>query len=222
MKLLADKNLLLRVYTQNVDGLETSAGIDPQLIVEVHGTLRRAKCANCGTPVPIESLESAVFAKCVLNCSICGGVIKPDVVFFGEQLPDRFFELLEDDCANCDMIIIAGTSLMVHPVSSIAQLVPTDIPRVLINKEKVGLFKQSSDCLYSPSISESSTSTDNYRSDPSFSSKPSLDETEDNNENMDLLIYDRDVTWLGNCDDGFKELSMYLGWRDELESLIKK
>lgn len=73
------------------------------------------------------------------HCPICTGVIKPDIVFFGEQLPQRFF-LHMVDFPMADLLIIIGTSLEVEPFASLSQASRRSVPRVLINRELVGPF----------------------------------------------------------------------------------
>lgn len=68
----------------------------------------------------------------------CDGVVKPDVVFFGEQLPKRFFEQLKWDFPRCDLLLIMGTSLVVQPFCTLIDEVDTNVLRVLINDKKVG------------------------------------------------------------------------------------
>ena len=136
LKLLADKGLLLRNYTQNIDGLEHLAGLPPEQLVECHGHFRTASCIECGKAAPaLDVQKTIVHAKEVPLCTKCGGHVKPDIVFFGEQLPDRFYKLLQDDVAQADCMLILGTSLQVAPVSTIPQMV--NCPRVLFNREHV-------------------------------------------------------------------------------------
>jgi len=65
------------------------------------------------------------------------GIMKPDIVFFGESLPKEFFESVEEDVRSCDLVIVAGTSLKVAPVSKIIEMVDVSIPQILINREMV-------------------------------------------------------------------------------------
>ena len=64
--------------------------------------------------------------------------MKPDIVFFGERLPSRFFELLQSDFPQCDLLLVMGTSLAVQPFASLIGQVASETPRVLINRERVG------------------------------------------------------------------------------------
>ena len=76
-------------------------------------------------------------------CEACGGYGKPDIVFFGEDLPNVFHRNIKADCAATDLIIVIGTSLQVNPVASIPDMVSSSSPRVLINNELVGTFDTS-------------------------------------------------------------------------------
>ena len=69
----------------------------------------------------------------------CGGIVKPDITFFGEDLPRRFHDRLSD-LEQADLLIVIGTSLAVMPFAALAGMVGPDVPRVLINRECVGGF----------------------------------------------------------------------------------
>jgi NAD-dependent deacetylase sirtuin 2 len=142
LKILADRGQLLRCYTQNIDGMERLAGVNPELLVEAHGTFATAHCisAECRKEANIEEVRQCVEKAKVPRCDACGDIVKPDVVFFGEQLPSRFHKLLETDIQEADMLVVVGTSLVVFPFAAIADMVP-NVPRLLINMEKAGRFK---------------------------------------------------------------------------------
>merc|ERR1712013_174304 len=74
------------------------------------------------------------------RCTIanCKGVVKPDIVFFGENLPERFFKCVREDFKQCDLLIVLGTSLVVQPFASLIDRVGPHCPRLLINMEKLG------------------------------------------------------------------------------------
>mmetsp|Transcript_28822 Transcript_28822/g.59012 ORF Transcript_28822/g.59012 Transcript_28822/m.59012 type:complete len:521 (-) Transcript_28822:138-1700(-) len=139
--LLEKKGLLLRNYTQNIDGLEVLAGLSEERIVECHGHFRTASCINCFYVHDGDDCKAAmVEEKRAPRCRRCHGPVKPDIVFFGEGLPDRFGRLLRRDMRSADLILVMGTSLMVAPVSMIPEMVERDCRRVLINRELVGNF----------------------------------------------------------------------------------
>lgn len=141
IKLLQEKNLLLRNYTQNIDGLEVLAGVDESKLVECHGHFRTASCINCGIPFNGSECKNIMLEKKIApTCPKCSGLIKPDIVFFGESLPVRFGKLLHHDLNSADLLIVMGTSLQVTPVSLIPEMVASNCPRLLMNRELVGDF----------------------------------------------------------------------------------
>ncbi|XP_057883090.1 NAD-dependent protein deacetylase sirtuin-3, mitochondrial isoform X2 [Melospiza melodia melodia] len=139
LRLLHDKGLLLRLYTQNIDGLERVAGIPPDRLVEAHGTFATATCTVCQRNFPGEDFRGDVMGDRIPRCPVCTGVVKPDIVFFGEQLPPRFLLHLTD-FPMADLLFVIGTSLEVEPFASLADAVRSSVPRVLINRELVGPF----------------------------------------------------------------------------------
>jgi NAD-dependent deacetylase sirtuin 2 len=143
-RLLYDKRLLVRQYTQNIDGLERLAGIPPEFIVESHGTFFTAHCRKCGKEYSLDEIRADLNTGKVLHCRMenCDGVVKPDIVFFGEGLPARFRELNRMDFGQCDLLFIIGTSLKVNPFASLTSFVGDDVPRVLINNEKVAVYTE--------------------------------------------------------------------------------
>ncbi|XP_039546936.1 NAD-dependent protein deacetylase sirtuin-3, mitochondrial [Pimephales promelas] len=139
IRLLHDKGQLLRMYTQNIDGLERMAGIPPHMLVEAHGTFATATCTVCRRDYKGEEIRREIMEGKIPKCSTCKGVIKPDIVFFGEELPQSFFSYLRD-FPIADLLIVMGTSLEVEPFASLAGAVRGSVPRLLINRDLVGPF----------------------------------------------------------------------------------
>ncbi|EPS28647.1 hypothetical protein PDE_03593 [Penicillium oxalicum 114-2] len=139
IKLLYDKGLLLKHFTQNIDCLERQAGVPGDKIVEAHGSFATQRCIECETPFPDEEMQSKVQAGEVPYCPVpqCNGLVKPDIVFFGEALPSSFFDS-RDLPEQADLCIVMGTSLSVQPFASLPQFCRSGVPRVLINMERVG------------------------------------------------------------------------------------
>ncbi|KAJ8713878.1 hypothetical protein PYW08_007498 [Mythimna loreyi] len=191
IRLLHEKGLLLRHYTQNIDTLERGAGIPPEKLVEAHGTFYTSHCLDCRKEYDLEYVKERIFADQIPICTDCPGVVKPDIVFFGESLPERFQRCLQEDFQQCDMLIIMGSSLEVQPFASLIDMVPDWCPRLLINREKAGMR--------SPLL----------RLWGVMSGGLQLDE-----EAV------RDVARLGDCDDGCQDLADRLGWGDELRALV--
>lgn len=143
IKYLDEKGILLRCYTQNIDGLERLAGLDDEKLVEAHGTFATSKCVKCKDSVEKDVIDKALMAGEPLQCpkKKCGGWMKPDIVFFGEGLPERFHTLTNEDFDKCDLCITMGTSLYVWPFAGLPTFVGKECKRVLINRERVGNFK---------------------------------------------------------------------------------
>ncbi|CCW64087.1 unnamed protein product [Phytomonas sp. EM1] len=138
IKLLADEGRLLRCCTQNVDGLEWSAGLPEELLVEAHGTFQTSSCIDCKQSFDTAELRRENADGAVWHCPSCGGIIKPDIVFFGEQLPERFFDVFTHDTKEADLVLIIGTSLEVRPFALLPMYVRPSIPRVVFNLHRVG------------------------------------------------------------------------------------
>jgi len=142
IRLLEEKDVLLRNYTQNIDGLEVLAGVSPEKMVECHGHFRSAGCVDCKAPYDGELCKRKILEGTLPLCTKCGGLVKPDIVFFGESLPSRFGRMIQSDLREADMLIVMGTSLKVAPVSLIPEIVDDDAPRLLLNRDLVGDFCQ--------------------------------------------------------------------------------
>ena len=71
-------------------------------------------------------------------CEKCGSLVKPNIVFFGEEMPPRFMNLIDGDANACDLLLVFGTSLLVMPVAGIPSWVSKECPRILFNREPAG------------------------------------------------------------------------------------
>jgi NAD-dependent deacetylase len=116
---LERRGLVSAVITQNIDLLHTRAGSED--VVEVHGSIRTASCLECGRVYPLAAPAKPGAPYCVhsrIRCE-CGGVLKPDVVFFGELLPpaaiDRAYELAR----SAALMLVVGSALEVYPVAEL-------------------------------------------------------------------------------------------------------
>lgn len=104
------------LITQNVDGLHHAAG-SPQ-VIELHGNIRRVRCSVC-SQIHSEWDQSG---DEVPRCSRCGGLLRPDVVWFGENLPQAELEAAFEAARNCELFFSIGTSGIVQPAASLAYL----------------------------------------------------------------------------------------------------
>ncbi|KAG2459795.1 SIR3 deacetylase, partial [Polypterus senegalus] len=198
VRMLHEKGLLLRMYTQNIDSLETRLlhPADYANVTKLRHTRRSFGAAtrifgilaaksflftNNSTDVHTNEsktrLRKEIMSGKIPRCKICLGTVKPDVVFFGEELPERFF-LHSKDFAKADLLIVMGTSLQIEPFGSIINTVRPTVPRLLLNKDHVGPFK-----------------------------REALKKT--------------DVVELGDLTESVKKLVSMLGWHDELKELME-
>ncbi len=106
------------IITQNIDGLHQRAGSEH--VIEVHGSLETATCTQCFRTYPTSSfLDDFIHTGEMPRCPECGGILKPDVVLFGEQLPWKAWSAAEKAARECDLMFVAGSSLEVTPVANL-------------------------------------------------------------------------------------------------------
>jgi len=198
--LLHHKGMLRRCFSQNIDSLEAAAGLPHSMVIAAHGNFDSCTCIDTGAEVPVEEVRRAVAVgrdgadgwQALQERH--GGLVKPNIVFFGEQLPARFFEAMGDDLPEAQALIIMGTSLKVQPFASLVGRVSRRCPRLLINRELVGT------------------------PDPMLANlglvdgRAILHGDEMNN---------RDAFHRGDCDEAVRHLAALLGWDEELEERIR-
>ena len=126
---LEQEGKLSAVITQNIDGLHQKAG--SRTVFELHGSVHRNYCTKCGTFYDAQFIkDSADIPLCT-----CGGIVKPDVVLYEEQLNPDTLDSSIDAIASADMLIIAGTSLTVYPAAGLVRYYRGN-KLVLINKDE--------------------------------------------------------------------------------------
>ncbi len=116
LKKLEDMGKLKGIITQNIDGLHTKAGC--KNVLEIHGTIYKNYCINCKE---FYEAEYVFKSEGVPKCFKCGGIIRPDVVLYGEDLPYSFIQA-EKLIEEAELLIVAGTSLQVQPACSMIGL----------------------------------------------------------------------------------------------------
>lgn len=195
----AKTNKLLRLYTQNIDGLEDQCTQLPQdKVINVHGSMDRAECATCHSEGDMEKFAEQVKTQIkdlsqrdseapeestAIDCTVCGcNTMKPAIVLFRSSLPKIFFERMPDDTSEVDLLLVIGTSLRVAPANSIVWRVPKSTLRVLINREPEGMHL-------------------GMDFDPSEAK--------------------RDYFAQGECEKVLLELMGHLGWLDDLAPLLE-
>jgi NAD+-dependent protein deacetylase sirtuin 2 len=148
-------NKLTRVYTQNIDGLDRQCVLIPDdKIVSVHGTISKASCEDCGTEMDFESFcgevsrnikdiykvdPDAPETSTPVLCRTCEKpLVKPSTVLFGRNLPDEFWNCARKDMPSLDLLLVAGTSLVVAPANCLVYNSAENAKRVVINLDPVG------------------------------------------------------------------------------------
>lgn len=129
----------------------------------------------------MEWVKEKIFTDTVPTCTRCNGVVKPDIVFFGEDLPRKFYLLPEKDFKECDLLIIMGTSLAVEPFASLVGKASKKCVRLLINREPIETVS---------------------KFDYLFASSGLMFGKKNNT---------RDVAWYGDCDDAVQALADKIG-----------
>jgi len=114
---LERRGLLDAVITQNIDRLHERAG--SKEVLEVHGSIRTSSCPGCGASYSLDEVLALLDRSDVPVCSDCGGVLKPDVVFFGELLPADTIDRAYSLARSARLLLVIGSSLEVHPVAGL-------------------------------------------------------------------------------------------------------
>jgi len=138
---LENRGHVQSVITQNIDNLHQEAG--SRTVYEYHGTIKKLRCTECNTVFPSDEIDLAFLPPL---CSKCGGVLKPDFVFFGEPIPEGIDWLSRGEAENADVMLVIGTTGEIKPAS----LIPLTAKRsqsliIEINIEESRYTKQITD-----------------------------------------------------------------------------
>ena len=141
------------LLTQNVDGLHRQAG--SVNVIELHGTIRTARCSRCARSLPIQELIVEWEPGTVPTCSVCSAPLRPNVVWFGETLPEQALRQAEEAVTGCDLMLVAGTSGVVQPAASFAFSARSRGARVIeVNPEETPISAIADVALRGPSARE--------------------------------------------------------------------
>ena len=146
MTALALSGKLDCLITQNVDGLHQRAGFPDDRLVEIHGNSTFATCLSCGKRAELEAQKPAVDAGESPRCPDCKGLMKAAVISFGQQMPEIELQRAAEAAAACDMFLVLGSSLVVHP----AIAVRAGAELVILNGEKTPLDSYASTVIRTP------------------------------------------------------------------------
>ena len=117
---LERRGLIEGVITQNIDRLHRAAGSEN--VIEVHGSIETSSCRRCATVFELEEVDDLFDERGVAICSTCSGIVKPDVVLFGELLAESTMARATELAERADLMLCVGSSLAVHPVAGLPQL----------------------------------------------------------------------------------------------------
>lgn len=118
------------LYTQNIDFLHNRAG--SKKVYDVHGSAKSAYCTNCHAYYTYEKIAPIVRSGKVPRCEKCGGLIKPDIIFYGESLNASILKRAEIDFSQADLTLVLGSSLTVYPAASFPRLTAARGGKVVI------------------------------------------------------------------------------------------
>jgi NAD-dependent deacetylase sirtuin 2 len=223
IRLLHDKGILRRNYTQNIDMLERLAGVPKAKLVEAHGSFAKASCVKCHAPCDnMQDYWHDIQGDIVPRCTACRSVVRPDVVFFGESLPADFTDLQGPDFKACDLLIVMGTSLKVYPFAGLTNSVTNTTPRLLLNNEAVGAFVHGAQWKFPEEAQAPSSDTES-------SSPSSITETDEPkiSSGLERIKHKkeytnsyRDVAVLGDIDQAVLLLAKEIGWEADMKHLM--
>ncbi len=138
---LVDEGRCIAVVTQNVDNLFQDAGIPNDKVIELHGNAGYARCLACGIRYEMADLELQFRgAGRVQPCSSCGGIVKSATVSFGQAMPEEAMQRAREATEACDLMIVAGSSLVVYPAAGFPEYASQLGARVaIVNREETPL-----------------------------------------------------------------------------------
>jgi len=115
---LAKRGKVTHVITQNIDALHQAAGVPDDQVIELHGNTRYAKCLDCGTRMEISEIRNHFDTHGdAPDCLECGGIVKTATISFGQPMPEDKMARAEEATLDCDLMLVAGSSLGVYPAA---------------------------------------------------------------------------------------------------------
>ena len=152
---LERRGALHALITQNIDGLHQMAGTSPDLLIEVHGTVRRVRCMRCAWTGPMEETLARVRAgEPDPPCLECGGILKSDTISFGQPLVPAVISRAMRAAQVADVLLAVGTSLQVYPVAGAVPIARDAGARVVILNGEPTPFDEVADAVLGGSIGE--------------------------------------------------------------------
>ena len=121
------------IVTQNTDGLHQAAGVPDEKVLEIHGTMKWVDCLDCGKRYPRARVHDKMLAgELIPLCDSCKGLLKPATIAFGQSMPEYETRAAEEHSADCDVLIAAGSSLVVYPAAQMPVLAKRNGAKLVI------------------------------------------------------------------------------------------
>jgi len=138
LSVLEREKKLKSIITQNIDGLHQEAGSSQ--VLELHGSSRSFSCLSCDKMYDLNSALRLLKKTLPPECDECGGILRPDVILFGEALPQDVLYQATEATRHCDLFLVIGSSLLVQPAASLPVLAKENHAKlVIINMESTPL-----------------------------------------------------------------------------------
>ena len=152
---LEARNKLHALITQNIDELHQIAGNSPEKVIEVHGTMRKVMCWDCGMRAPMQkALDRVRAGEEDPKCRQCGGILKSDTISFGQQLVPEVIDRAMQVAAEADVFVAVGTTLQVYPVAGAVDIARSAGAKLIIVNAQPTPYDDVADAVLPGSISE--------------------------------------------------------------------
>jgi len=152
---LEQRQKLHALITQNIDELHQIAGNSPDKVIEVHGTMRKVMCWDCGMRAPMQkALDRVRAGEADPKCRECGGILKSDTISFGQQLVPEVIDRAMRVAGEGDVFIAVGSTLQVYPVAGTVDVAREAGAKIVIVNAQRTPFDDVADALFDGSISE--------------------------------------------------------------------
>jgi NAD-dependent deacetylase len=120
---LVARGMVASIITQNIDNLHQASGVPPELVIEIHGNTRYARCLSCGARTELEPIRARFEAHGDSpDCAFCGGLLKTATISFRQSMPEAEMERAQDVTLACDVFLVLGSSLVVYPAAGFPAL----------------------------------------------------------------------------------------------------
>ena len=152
---LERRGKLVALITQNIDELHQKAGSNPELVLELHGTMHHVVCWSCGERAPMQkALDRVRAGEEDPPCRSCGGILKSATISFGQNLDADVLRRAEEAAIVSDLLLAVGSTLTVHPAAGLVPIAASTGARIVIVNAEPTAYDDLADAVLNGSISE--------------------------------------------------------------------